>query len=358
MNIALDITPIKNSKSVAHRVRGTGFYIENLKSSLLRYFPDNQYIFFTRGEKLPKNVDLVHYPYFEPFFLTLPVFNKCKTVVTVHDLTPLVFPKEFPSGLKGKVKWEIQKQALRNADGIITDSVSSKKDIVKFTGISEDKISAVYLAAGEEFKIVQSSTLRIRSGRKLKVKSLRKKYSLPDKFVLYVGDVTWNKNLPRLVEAIKKIDVTLVMAGSALVQKELDRLNPWNQDLLRVQKLVELDKRIIRLGFVPQEDLVLLYNAGTVFAMPSLYEGFGLPILEAMSCGCPVVTTKEGSIPEIGEDAVYYVKAYDVNSIASGINKVFSDQKLQEELSLKGLKQAKKFSWKKTVENTMKVYER
>jgi len=350
MNIVLDITPLKNSKSIAHRVRGTGFYIKNLKSSLLQYFPDNKYIFFTRGEKLPKNIDLVHYPYFEPFFLTLPIFNKYKTVVTVHDLTPLVFPKEFPSGLKGKVKWEVQKQALKNADGIITDSVSSKKDIVKITGISEDKISVVYLAAGEEFQRIHNSELRI--------KNVRKKYGLPGKFVLYVGDVTWNKNLPRLVEAIKKINLTLVMVGSALVQKKFDRLNPWNQDLLEVQKLAEGDKRIIRLGFIPQEDLVLLYNTATVFAMPSLYEGFGLPILEAMRCGCPVATTKEGSLKEVGGDGAYYVNGYDVNSIASGINKVFSDQKLQEGLSLRGLKQAKKFSWKKTAEETVRVYER
>jgi len=350
MNIALDITPLKNSKSIAHRVRGTGFYIENLKSSLLQYFPNNKYTFFTRGQKLPKDIDLIHYPYFEPFFLTLPVFSKYKIVVTVHDLTPLVFPKEFPKGVKGKVKWEIQKRALKRVDGIITDSVSSKNDIVKHVGISANKIYMVYLAVGEEFRRIKNQESRI--------KGIKEKYSLPDKFVLYVGDVTWNKNLPRLVKSIKRINLTLVMVGSALVQKDFDRLNPWNQDLLKVQKSVEFDKRIIRLGFISQEDLVSLYNVAEVFAMPSIYEGFGLPILEAMSCGCPVITSKEGSLKEVAGDAAYYVNAYHVNSIASGINKVFSDQKLQEELSLKGLKQAEKFSWKKTAEDTVRAYER
>jgi len=350
MNIALDITPLKNSKSIAHRVRGTGFYIENLKRSLLQYFPNNKYTLFIRGQKLPKDIDLVHYPYFEPFFLTLPVFSKYKTVVTVHDLTPLVFPKEFPKGVKGKVKWEIQKRALKRVDGIITDSVSSKNDIVKHVGISANKIYMVYLAAGEEFKKIQNS--------KVKSQKLQDKYGIPDRFVLYVGDVTWNKNLPRLVEAIKRINLTLVMVGSALVQKEFDRLNPWNQDLLEVQKLAEGDKRIIRLGFVPQEDLVLLYNTATVFAMPSLYEGFGLPILEAMSCGCPVVTAKEGSIQEVAGDAAYYVSAYDTNSIADGIREIFFNQKLQKQLSQKGFMQEKKFSWKKTAEDTVRAYER
>jgi len=348
MNIALDITPLKNSKSIAHRVRGTGFYIENLKRSLLQYFPNNKYMFFTRGEKLPKNIDLVHYPYFEPFFLTLPVFNKYKTVVTVHDLTPLAFPKEFPKGVKGKVNWEIQKQALKRADGIITDSKCSKKDIAKFTGVSEEKISAVYLAAGEEFRKYQISNI--------KYQIFRDKYNLPEKFVLYVGDVTWNKNLPRLVESIKKINVTLVMVGAALVQKEFDHSNPWNQDLLKVHGLAQNDKRIIRVGFIPTEDLVTLYNIATVFVMPSLYEGFGLPILEAMSCGCPVVTTKEGSLEEVAGDAAHYVDAYDINEIANGIGEVYFNQKLQKELSQKGLVRAKKFSWQKTAKETMNVY--
>ena len=188
--------------------------------------------------------------------------------------------------------------------------------------------------------------------------SIREKYKLPEKFVLYVGDVTWNKNLPRLIEAIKKINLTLVMVGSALVQKEFDHLNPWNQDLLKVQKQVENDKRIIRLGFIPTKDLVALYNLAAVFVMPSIYEGFGLPILEAMSCGCPVVTTKEGSVPEVAGSAAYYVDAYDINDIANGIGEVYFNQKLQKELSQKGVMQAKNFSWEKTAGETMNVYER
>ena len=156
MNIAIEISPIKKNNLLQHRVRGTGFYIKNLKSALLKYFPENKYIFSTRGEKLPNNIDLVHYPYFEPFSLTLPLYSKYKTLVTVHDLTPLVFPQYFPIGVKGNLKWQIQRQSLKRVDTIITDSISSKSDILKFTGISSSRIHVVYLAAGEEFKKIQS----------------------------------------------------------------------------------------------------------------------------------------------------------------------------------------------------------
>jgi len=347
MNIAIDMSPLKSGHYLQHRVRGTGFYIKNLQASLQKYYPDNKYTYFNRGDMLGEKVDIIHYPYFEPFFLTLPLFSKSKTIVTVHDLTPLVFPEHFKRGLRGNLKWQIQKSSLRKAAAIITDSASSKKDIIKYAGINEFKIKVVYLAAGSEFKIIDS---------KLKLEEVRRKYKLPAKFVLYVGDVTWNKNLPRLVEAVKTANVPLVMVGSALVKENVDLSNPWNADFAKVLKLVEGYEDIIRLGFVSAEELVLLYNMATIFTMPSTYEGFGLPLLEAMSCGCPVITSKEGSIPEIAGDAPKYVDAYDVDNIAKGIDEVFNNKNVQEELSKKGLIQSKKFTWGKTAEETIKVY--
>jgi glycosyltransferase involved in cell wall biosynthesis len=356
MKVAIDVSPLQSG----HKVRGVGFYLEHLKKGLLEHFPDNEYIFFTDKEKIDKDVGIVHYPYFDPFFTTLPAFKKYKQIVTVHDLTPLIFPSHFPSGLKGRVSWLIQKHNLRRSDRIITDSESSKKDIVKLVGIPEDKVDVVYLAAAEEFKVIKSSSYKvIKSEEKpdnLQLDNLRTKYKLPEQFVLYVGDVTANKNLPRLIKAIKEINLTLVMVGKSLAQKDFDRSNPWNKDLVEVNKLAEGDKRIIRLGFVPTEDLVALYNAATVFVMPSLYEGFGLPILEAMQSGCPVVTTKCGSLPEVAGDAAYYVDPYDINSIANGIGEVYFSEKLQKELQEKGLAQAKKFSWKLTAEETVESY--
>lgn len=347
MNIAIDISPLRSGHYLQHRVRGTGFYLKNLQASLEEYYPKNKYTYFSRGDLLSEEIDIIHYPYFEPFFLTLPIFSKNKTVVTVHDLTPLVFPKDFPAGIKGKIKWQIQKLALKSVNAIIADSICSKNDIIKYTGISPSKINVVYLAASSEFKKTEKSSI---------LPSIREKYNLPEKFVLYVGDATWNKNLPRLIKAIQKINVPLIMVGKALLDKNFDRTNPWNKDLVEVEVLASNDRKIIRLGFIPKEDLVHLYNIATIFAMPSLYEGFGLPILEAMSCGCPVVTSKEGSIPEIAQEACKYVNAYDIDSIAKGISETFNSESLRQDLSKKGLMQSKKFTWEKTAKETMSVY--
>lgn len=351
MKIAIDISPLIDQSSISHRVRGTGFYISNLKRSLLEYFPDNQYTFFSRKESVP-NVDIIHYPYFEPFFLSLPVIKKNKFVVTVHDLTPLVFPKEFPYGYKGLLKWNLQKVSLKRATAIITDSEVSRKDIIKYAGIPDEKINVIYLAASDIFKRLDQSKVNNLQ------KEIGKKYDLPKQFVLYVGDVTWNKNLPRLIEAVRKAKVSLVMVGKALSEKNFDRKNPWNKDLVAIQEQIKKTKLITCIGFVSTEDLVLLYNMATVFVMPSLYEGFGLPVLEAMQCGCPVVTTKEGSLPEVAGNASIYCNAYNIDSIADSIKKVFSDEKLQKRLSENGLKQSKKFSWRKVAQETISVYEK
>jgi glycosyltransferase involved in cell wall biosynthesis len=351
MKIAIDVSPL----SSGHKVRGVGFYLEHLRDALVNYFPENEYVFFETGEKLPADIDLVHFPYFEPFFLELPLYKKFKTVVTVHDLTPIVFPEAFPRGIKGELKWQMQRYALRQADSIITDSESSKKDVVRFVGVKENKVKVVYLAAGEQFKVIHNSEFIIHN--------LRKKYNLPDRFLLYVGDVTWNKNLPRLLDAVSEAKIPLVMVGKSLVSDTYDKGNPWNADLVKVQSKIEHQTsngkdKVIRLGFVPEEDLVAIYNLATAAIMPSLYEGFGLPVLEAMACGCPVITSKEGSLSEVaGDSAAYFVDAYDVKSITEGIKRVFSDNSLQKQLSEKGLENVKLFSWNSTAAQTLKVYE-
>ena len=348
MKVAIDVSPLQTG----HKVRGVGFYLEHLKNALVKYYPQNNYLFFQEGDQIPKDVELVHFPYFEPFFLALPLYKRYKTVVTVHDLTPIVFPSAFPRGLKGELKWQMQKFSLKKADAIITDSQSSKRDVVRYAGVRENKVHVVYLSAGEEFTKLKTEN---------PILKIREKYKLPEKFLLYVGDVTWNKNLPRLLDAVLKTDYTLVMVGKNLANENYDRNNPWNHDLNRVNEIVKEQEtntrnQFIRLGFVETEDLVKIYNLATAFIMPSLYEGFGLPILEAMSSGCPVITSKEGSLKEVANDAAFFVDAYDMEDIAKGIQKVMSDTKLREELSRRGLEYVKKFSWKKTASDTLSVY--
>lgn len=341
MKIAI-VEPGQNT--LLHRVRGTGFYIKNLVSSLKKFDGNNEYVFCT-SKDIPDDANIVHYPYFEPFFLTLPLFEKRKLVVTVHDLIPFVFPKNFPRGIKGNLRWEIQKRILRRANMIITDSNSSKEDIEKFVKVDANKIKAIYLAASDKFKKLENAG------------DVRRKYNLPEKFVLYVGDVTWNKNLPRLIEAVRGLDLPLVMVGKALVDEDFDRENPWNSDLSKVHDLAQNYSKLIRPGFVEDNDLVKLYNLATVFAMPSIYEGFGLPILEAMGCSCPVVTSRGGSIPEIAGDAAIYVDPYSVENIAQGIKDLFYNEDLRRSFRKKAIDQSKKFSWEKTTKETIKLYE-
>lgn len=343
MKIAIDVSPLQSG----HKVRGVGFYLENLKNALVKYFPQNEYIFFQAGQKLPRDLDLVHFPYFEPFFLALPIYKKYKTVVTVHDLTPIVFPSLFPRGIKGEVMWQMQKFSLKKANVIITDSNSSKKDILRYMGINENKIKVVYLAAGEHFRKLETGNWEM---------EIKKRYELPNRFLLYVGDVTPNKNLPRLLDAVKESKIPIVMVGKSLTIEDYDKNNLWNHDLNRINELAKENKNIIRLGFISNEDLVMIYNLATVFVMPSLYEGFGLPILEAMACGCPVITSKEGSLEEVSGSAAFYTDAYNAEAIKEGIKKVFSNEDLRKELSKKGLENVKRFSWKKTASDTLEVY--
>jgi glycosyltransferase involved in cell wall biosynthesis len=346
MRIAIDISPLQTG----HSIRGVGFYVTNVTKALLQYHPEHEYLFFQKGDKLPSDIDLVHYPYFDPFFQTLPFVKRHKTVVTVHDLTPLVFPTHFPAGMKGNIRWLIQKHALQQTDAVITDSESSKQDILRIVGMRGNRVNVVSLAGADEY---QKKTIS-----KQVRESLQKKYHLPDEFILSVGDVTWNKNLPRLVEACNALNLSLVMVGKSLVQKDFDRTNVWNADLVKVQSMVRDVKNIHMLGFVSTEDLVLLYNLATVFVFPSVYEGFGLPVVEAMQSGCPIILSKESCLPEVGGDAAVYFDGYDTDSLIAVIKQVWGSKSLQQNLSEKGLQKAKQFSWKKTANQTVAIYEK
>lgn len=345
MKIALDISPISKKSNSAHKVRGVGMYINFLIDNLERYDKKNEYVFVEDG-KFPLDSDLIHYPFFDPFFMTLPIRSSANFVVTVHDLTPLVFPKHFPAGMKGKLKWQAQRQLLKKAKNVIVDSECSKKDVQRLVGIRDEKIGVVYLSVGEQYKKIPDYS------------SVIKKYDLPKDFLLYVGDATWNKNIPNLIKAVKQTTYPLVLVGKVWENtfSTVDS-NPWNHDLRESLKQMEKDKQFIRLGFVEDNDLIKLYNSANCLIMPSLYEGFGLPVLEAMSCGCPVICSKSGSLVEVGGDAVRYIEPLDPENIVEGIVEVTGDASLRKKLSEKGISQAKKFSVEKTIKDTVSIYE-
>ena len=345
MRIAIDVSPVSKSSTSAHKVRGVGSYINLLINNLPRYDKKNEYV-FVEDDQFPE-VDLIHYPYFDPFFITLPNVFQVKTVVTVHDLTPLVFPEHFPSGFRGKLKWFTQRSRLKKVDLIITDSDCSKKDVENIVGISKERIQTVYLAAGEQFGDIKSENLKLKT---------RKKFSLPEKFLLYVGDATWNKNLPQLIDAVKKTKYKLVLVGKVW-SDESSNLHPWNKDLHLVRSEIKDNDQFLSLGFVSDEDLVAIYNLASVLVMPSIYEGFGLPVLEAMKSGCPVICSRGGSLPEVAGDAAVYIGGLNSDNILPVINNVMQDTSLKEKMSRLGFAQARKFTIEKSMNNLIRAYE-
>lgn len=348
MKIAIDVSPISKNSTSAHKIRGVGFYINLLVENLAKYDKKNKY-YFVEDKKFPKDADLVHYPYFDPFFLTLPRNFQTKTVVTAHDLTPIVYKEHFPAGILGNIKWIIQKNRLKGVSGVIADSECSKRDIIRILKFPETKVRVVYLAADPVFQKLNTQYW---------IPDTKRKFSLPENFLLYVGDATWNKNLPRLIDAVSKTSFQLVLVGKVWENKSSDiPKNPWNDDLVSVLKRIENDPQFIRLGFVSTEDLIRIYNLATCLILPSIYEGFGLPVLEAMQSGCPVICSNSSSLTEIAQDSAAYFDPLDTEAIKEAILKVYKDETLRKKLSQEGIVQSKKFSWKKTAEETIRVYE-
>jgi len=348
MKIAISTNALKTD----YRLQGTGNYINHLVNGLKERVDGNEYATYSANEKMPV-ADIVHVPYFSPFELVLPASKPAsKFIVTVHDLIPVIFDNFFPVGAKGKFKWYLQKfWRSRYMDHVICDSYSTQTDVVEYLDVPIEKTSVVYLAPDKQYK-------RLNDDRDSLRRQMQEKYNLPEKFTLYVGDVVWSKNLPSLIEAAKQINVTLVLAGKQLINQDVDLKHPWNSDLAKVRDMIKDDKRFITLGYIPDEDLVKLYNLAMVYCQPSHYEGFGIPVLEAMACGCPVVASKEGSLPEIAGDAALYVCAGDVRSIADGIGEAFFNEGCHQELSKQGIIQAQKFSWDKAIDETVEVYNR
>lgn len=340
IRIGFNISPLKGG----HKTRGIGAYTKNLLFSLKKR-PDLKIIEFdetlNRGE-----VDLIHYPSFDLFKRSLAIKQNYPVVVTIHDVTPLVFPQNYPPGIKGSLNHFWQKVALKNIKAIITDSQSSKKDIIKYLGVNAAKVFPIYLAPGEAFKPVKDNKL---------LEQIKEKYELPQEFVLYTGNVNWNKNLVNLAQACKKVGVDLVLVGSGFKQKE----NLDHSELRSYKEFLDKfnhDPLIHILGYIEENDLVCFMNLASAVMLPSFYEGFGLPILEGQACRTPVITGNTSSMPEVAGDGAILVDPYSVNGIGGAIKEIINDKEKRKDLIEKGFENVKKFSWEKTVNQTTEIY--
>ncbi|PJC80673.1 hypothetical protein CO009_01345 [Candidatus Shapirobacteria bacterium CG_4_8_14_3_um_filter_35_11] len=360
--IAIDVSPLSNGNSI----RGVGYYTKNLVEALqheVKTNPDYQdfQIDLIENCKLKiENYDLIHYPYFDPFFLTLPL-TKTPFIVTVHDLIPIqiaktipvglltklfpkgLFPKIFPIGIKGFLKWQIQKYKLKKAKYLLTISHTSKYIIHDILNYPKDKIFTTYLAADPSFKMITNSQL---------LQNIKTKYNLPDKFILHLGDIGRNKNIPRLAKACLKLKVPLIIAGSSAVKKVPN--DPWTKDIKWVQN--NQSKYLKSIGFPDDDDKPVIYNLATIYCQPSLSEGFGLPLLEAMQCGTPTCFSQHTALAEVSDYSGLSFDPYSIPDIAKKLKLVLDNNKLRQELIDKGLKRAKCFSWQLCAINTLAVY--
>src|SRR6266496_1885161 len=351
---------------------GIGTYIRNLLRQLARLDRQTEFVVFCRPEdretlgslgdnlrpvvetagnysvaeqlRIPlalrrEGVTLFHAPHY-----VLPPLVRCRSVVTIHDCIHLMFPQYLPNRLALTYARTSIELAARRATRIMTVSESSKRDILRFVDVKPDKIDVIYNAFDERFGV---------EPREEDVVRVRERYQLHDEFVLYAGNVKPHKNLERLIIAFDLVrkrgldHLKLVLIGD-----EISRYASLRRAVHRHQ----LHKYVRFLGYLPEETLAVMYRLAGVFAFPSLYEGFGLPPLEAMASGTPVVTSNVSSLPEVAGDAAILVDPHDPQAIAHGISRLLTDEKLRRDLRMKGLARARQFSWEDSVRRVHAIY--
>ena len=288
--------------------------------------------------------------YFGPVFMT-PLKRNCPAVVTVHDLIFLTHPEFSPPGNKEYYeKWG--KLSAESAQGIIANSQNTKEMIINHWQIPEDMITVTPLAAGKEFKPIKNEK---------KMAAVRQKYGLGDEFILYVGGTFPRKNLSTLLNAYGLIQANMRRKNRLVILT--GNSGDWGKE--KVRELINstnlsanMLKDIVIVDFISEDELVTLYNAATLFVYPSIIEGFGLPPLEAMSCGTPVITSNVPAINEVMGDAGVLVNPMDASEISRALENVLRSPNLREELSYKGLERAKNFSWERTASGTLEAFKR
>lgn len=313
------------------QVRGIGRYLQILKENFFDWI-------FTDKLSTINNQQLRIF--INPFFNFLkapPTIRRIakKQIAVIHDLIPIKYPEHFPVGIKGKINFFLNKLALKNYDLIVTDSETSKKDIMKILGIKETKIKAIYPCLPKVFTNQRLNHLKFENWDLIG----NWKLEIGNSFCLYVGDSTWNKNLVNLAKAIKIINVTCVFVGNVFNPLTRERVNEltscdkWQHELKQFLNETKNDKRFIFLGFVPDEQLIELYKKAKLNILVSRDEGFGFSYLEASSQSCPSVVSDTPIFHEISDGkGVYFADQNDPNDIANKIGEIYFHTDLREKL--------------------------
>lgn len=360
------------------RKTGVGYYTYHLLKALFRLDNDNQYLlFFNSLKEKPEavfrgeNLSLVqppvslpnrllhffwrylHFPAIERFIGPVEVFHSpnyqliptksAATVITVYDLSFLKFPEVTMLTAKLHYAKKIF-EYVRGADSVIVISESTKNDLLELTETTEDKISVIPGACDDKFRPIDDGNA---------IQNVKGKYGIQGDYILFVGTIEPRKNLARLLRAYHrirdKLDVQLLLVGTKGWQ---------DKEIYETYDRLRLSDRVKFLGYIPEEDLPYLYSGALFFIYPSIYEGFGLPPLEAISCGCPVISSHISSLPEVLGEAALYVDPEDENEIAEAILHLHDNAQKRQRLSEVGIAQAKKFSWEESARMTLGVYQK
>ena len=365
MKVAIDVRKLHDF--------GIGTYVRNLLRQLSQLDHDSEYILLCRredrsvadelgenfravtesssqyslGEQISIPVrlgrtspDLFHTPHY-----VLPVLTPCRSIVTIHDCIHLIFPEYLRNRMAHTYARTMFWTAVNRASRILTVSEASKRDILRFFGVADDKVTVIHNAIDDRFYKDPPEEHIVR---------VRERYQLSGRFLMYAGNVKPHKNIERLIDAFVLLrrdgldDLKLLITGS-----EISRY----ATLRRAVHRHNLHKHVRFLGYQSEETLATLYRLADVFVFPSLYEGFGLPPLEAMASGTPVIVSNVSSLPEVVGDAGVLVNPYEPRAIADGIQRVLVDRTLRENLIKRGLIRAKSFSWAKSVNRIREIYQ-
>lgn len=354
MKIAIDI------QTTLGRKTGFGFYVSNLVKNLEKTDKKNEYVFIKPDDEkdfstpmrwvwdqitFPKlarqaKVDLLHQPCF-----STPIFYRGKVVITIHDLISVFFGYNIPFWSRQFfARW--MPFTYRFADHLIAVSEHTKKDAIRVLGIPEDKITVIHEAADEKYQLIEDKNI---------LQAVRNKYKIGnDPFILHVGTLEPRKNLQFLVRAFAEAKSQIGKTKLVITGKK----GWYYEGLFQLVDELKMHDEVIFTGYVEDDDIPPLYNAATVFAFPSLYEGFGLPPLEAMACGTPVISSNTSSMPEVVGEAGILIAPGDTDAWVDALIRVINNQKQWQAMRDKGLKQAKKFSWEKCARETIAVYEK
>jgi len=369
LRIAID------AHSVGTRLGGNESYATNLIEALAEIDSVNQYtVFVTRREARDRfsnrwpnfqvRATLPHTPFIRiPLILsaelrrnrvdilhvqfTAPPFSPCPVVVSIHDLSFEHLPQTFKRRSRMQLRMTVRRSA-RSAAQVIALSEHTRTDLINTYNLHPEKVTVVPLAAPARFGPV---------GDDNELQRVRQTYGIDGDYILSVGSIQPRKNLRRLIEAYSLL--RHAKPEGKLPQLVLVGKNAWlYEETLRSLEDRNIGASIILTGYVPESDLPALYSGALCFVYPSYFEGFGLPPLEAMKCGAPVIVGNRTSLPEVVGDAALMIDPLDVNAIAAAIQKVMMDSNFRSELRVKGLERAKVFDWKETARKTLAVYEK